>query len=74
MHFCRTGALDFLELFMDAAPKQVMQNHLEGALQHFVELLSPTRRSNSVSAHSVTSMLKVIASAPVIKPHADNEI
>ncbi len=46
---------------MDAAPKQVMQNHLEGALQHFVELLSPTRRSNSVSAHSVTSMLKVIA-------------
>lgn len=46
---------------MDAAPKQVMQNHLEGALQHFVELLSPTRRSNSVSAHSVTSMLKVTA-------------
>ncbi|KAL0049524.1 hypothetical protein WJX82_004125 [Trebouxia sp. C0006] len=56
----RTGALDFLELFMDAAPKQVMQNHLEGALQHFVELLSPTRRSNSVSAHSVTSMLKIV--------------
>ncbi|KAL0040469.1 hypothetical protein WJX77_008083 [Trebouxia sp. C0004] len=56
----RTGALDFLELFMDAAPKQVMQNHLEGALQHFVELLSPTRRSNSVSAHSVTSMFKIV--------------
>ncbi|KAL0042692.1 hypothetical protein WJX79_007939 [Trebouxia sp. C0005] len=56
----RTGALDFLELFMDAAPKQVMQNHLEGALQHFVELLSPTRRSSSVSAHSVTSMLKIV--------------
>ncbi len=50
---------------MDAAPKQVMQNHMEGALQHFVELLSPTRRSNSVSAHSVTSMLKVTTHEPL---------
>ena len=29
------------------------------ALQHFTELLSPSRRSNTVSAKSATSMLKV---------------
>lgn len=55
----RTGALDFLELLMGAAPRQVMQNYLGDALQHFVELLSPVRRSNSVSAHSVSSILQV---------------
>ena len=44
---------------MGAAPRQVMQNYLGDALQHFVELLSPVRRSNSVSAHSVSSILQV---------------
>lgn len=44
---------------MDAAPRQVMQSYLEPALQHFVELLSPARRANSVAAHSISSMLKV---------------
>ena len=44
---------------MDAAPKQIMHSYLDRALQHFVELLSPARRSSTVSAHSTSSMLKV---------------
>ena len=44
---------------MDVAPEQIMQAYLDRALQHFVELLSPARRSSSVSAHSISSMLKV---------------
>ena len=44
---------------MDAAPKQIMHGYLDRALQHFVELLSPARRSSTVSAHSTSSMLKV---------------
>ena len=48
---------------MDVAPHQIMHAHLDRALQHFVELLSPARRSSTVSAHSVSSMLKVCAVA-----------
>lgn len=44
---------------MNAAPKQIMHRYLDKALQHFVELLSPARRSATVSAHSTSSMLKV---------------
>lgn len=44
---------------MNAAPKQIMHRYLDRALQHFVELLSPARRSTTVSAHSTSSMLKV---------------
>ena len=36
-----------------------MHSYLDRALQHFVELLSPARRSSTVSAHSTSSMLKV---------------
>lgn len=44
---------------MSAAPQEIMHSYLDKALQHFVELLSPVRRSSTVSAHSTSSMLKV---------------
>ena len=51
--------MDFLELFLEAAPSEAKQSYTAMALQHFTELLSPSRRSNTVSAKSATSMLKV---------------
>ena len=63
--FRRSGALELLELFMDVAPEQIMHTHLDRALQHFVSLLAPARRSSSVSAHSISSMLKVSTELPI---------
>lgn len=55
---CRADALNFLEIFLEAAPAEAKQTYMHMALQHFAELLSPSRRSNTVSAKSATSMLK----------------